>query len=363
MSDCNENDKNVENVEQAKRKLASIQIVTALDPIPEADRIEVATILGWKVVVKKGEFNVGDKCVYFEIDSLLPNVEWSKFLDKKGDGKAIRLKTIKLKGQISQGLALPVGILTGVGYEPRHLNGLVEGSDMTEALRVEKYEPYIPAELVGVKKGAFPHFLRKTDELRIQSYPDVIEEFKGRDVVVTLKMDGTSGTYYVKDGEFGVCSRNMELKENDTNKYWQMARQLGLKDKMLSDKWNFCIQGELCGPGIQANRMGFKENKLLIYNVWDIDAQRYQDDALMPMIVHGLGLELVPTVYVGPWKWNTVEELLAFADEQNYPNHGNGNDSPAEGIVIRPVKEALSTILGGRLSIKAISNRYLVKYG
>lgn len=349
--------------EKAKRKLASIQVVKALAPIPDADRIELAEILGWKVVVKKGEFKVGEKCVYFEIDSLLPNCEWSKFLDKKGDGKAIRLKTVKFRKQISQGLALPLSILTGVGYELRHLNGLLEGSDMTEALRVEKWEPYIPAELVGVKKGAFPHFLRKTDELRIQAYPDVIREFTGRDVVVTLKMDGTSATYYVKDGEFGVCSRNMELKENDTNTYWKMAHQLDLRNKMLSKGWNLSIQGEICGPGIQANRMGFKENKLLVYNVWDIDNQSYLDDPMLPMIVHGMGLELVPTVYVGPWKWDSVDNLLAFADGLNYSNHTEDNESPAEGIVIRPCMEAYSGVLGGRLSIKAISNRFLMKYG
>lgn len=351
-----------EKTEQAKRKLASVQVIKALVPIPEADRIEMAEILGWKVVVKKGEFKVGDKCVYFEIDSLLPNCDWSKFLDKKGDGKAIRLKTVKFRKQISQGLALPLDILAVTSHELKHLRNYQEGDDVTEQLKVEKWEPYIPAELVGVKKGEFPHFLRKTDELRVQAYPDVIKEFTGRNVVVTLKMDGTSATYYIKDGEFGVCSRNMELKENDTNKYWQMARQLDLRNKMMAKGWNFSIQGEICGPGIQANRMGFKENKLLIYNVWDIDKQAYVDDPLLPMIVHGLDLELVPTVYVGPWKWDSVENLLAFADGLNYPNHTTENPSPAEGVVIRPCNEAYSEVLGGRLSIKAISNRFLMKY-
>lgn len=353
--------------EQAKRKLASIQVIKALVPIPDADRIEVAEVLGWKVVVKKGEFKVGDKCVYFEIDSLLPNCEWSKFLDKKGDGKAIRLKTVHFRKQISQGLALPVSVIPDLGgyldFVGRETHSFdVEGLDVTDFLKVEKWEPYIPAELVGVKKGAFPHFLRRTDELRIQAYPDVIKEFTGKDVVATLKMDGTSATYFVKGGEFGVCSRNMELQENDTNTYWKMARELDLRNKMLSKGWNFSIQGEICGPGIQGNRMGFKENKLLVYNVWDIDKQAYIDDPMLPMIVHGLGLELVPTVYVGPWKWDSVENLLAFADGLNYPNHTTANDSPAEGVVIRPCMEAYSEVLGGRLSIKAISNRFLMKY-
>lgn len=344
--------------EDTKRKMASIQIVTALDPIPGADRIEVATILGWKVVVKKGEFKVGNKCVYFEIDSLLPNVEWSKFLDKKNDGKPIRLKTMKMKGQVSQGLAIPLNLIFG-GPE----DGNPVGYDVTDLLKVEKWEPYVPANLRGVAKGPFPHFLHKTDELRIQAFPDVIQEFQGRDVVGTIKMDGTSFTAYARNGDFGICSRNLELVENIDNAYWKIALDKGLKDNMLNCGMNIAIQAELCGPGIQGNRMGLKQPELFIFNVFDIDGYKFLDDSFLPMWARRFDLSLVPVAYVGPWKWNTVDELLAFADGLNYPNHTDTNDSPAEGIVIRPTVEALSTILGGRLSIKAISNRYLMKYG
>jgi RNA ligase (TIGR02306 family) len=371
MNESNESNENSENStdsstvpERVTRKLATIQVVAELNPIVGADRIETASILGWKVVVKKGEFKVGDKCVYFEIDSLLPNVEWSKFLDKKGDGKPIRLKTVRLKGQVSQGLALPLNVFSG-GPEA----GSPVGYDVTDLLKVEKYEPYIPANLRGVAKGGFPSFLHKTDELRIQAYPDVINEFKGKDVVVTLKMDGTSFTSYRRGNEVGVCSRNLELVENPDNAYWKIVLDKGLKEKMLdvgrdlSCSVDFAFQAELCGPGIQGNRMGLKEIDLFLFNAFDIGRDKYLGNHNLKLWADVLGVRTVPVVYVGPWKWETVEELLAFADEQNYDNHSSGNDSPAEGVVIRPLHEVFSPTLGGRLSIKAISNRYLMKYG
>lgn len=342
--------------EAAKRKLASIQVIKAIDAIPGADRIEVATILGWKVVVKKGEFKVGDLCVYFEIDSLLPNVTWSKFLDKNNDGKPIRLKTIKLQKQISQGLALPIKEF------PNNLLPAVIGGDVTEELKVEKWEPYIPDELRGTVVGAFPRFLKITDEFRIQNYPEVLEEFNGKDVVVTLKLDGTSLTVFNHNQHFGVCSRNWELAEEPNNAYWKAVLKNDLKAKLLRDSCNLGVQAELCGGSIQDNRMGFKEVDMHVFNFFDIGTGRYLNHAEMVDCAIAFGLKTVPVVYIGPWKWNSVEDLLAFAAEQNYPNHTAQQDSPAEGIVIRPLVEAYSEVLGGRLSIKAISNRFLLKY-
>lgn len=336
------------------RKLASIQVIKDLRPIPNSEFIECAEILGWTVVVKKGEFKVGDKCVFFEIDSLIPRAPWNDFLsDKNKPNAPIRLKSVRLRGQLSQGLAIPISVF---GLD------LVEGEDVTEKLGVEKYEPQIPAVLSGLAIGSFPGFIHKTDELRVQSFPGVMEEMKWEEVVVTLKMDGSSSTLYKAFDYYGVadlnvCSRELRLKEDDKNTFWRMARKYNLSEK-LPDM--MAIQGECFGPGIQSNRMGVKENDINVFNVYDIRSGKYLDFGDAVLFCNEIGVPFVPVVYRGPFKWNTVEELIRFAGEQWYDM---GKGLPAEGIVIRPVREKRSEVLGGRLSFKVISNVFLLKYG
>lgn len=353
--------------EREQRKLATLQVIDSLSPIEGADRIEVAKVLGWNVVVKKGDFKVGDQCVFFEVDSVLPFASWSEFLrDKNRPDKPIRLKTIRLRGQLSQGLALPLKDLPVQWYFHDGSGKLVPnfpvGTDLTERLGVIKYEPVIPAQLAGIQKGNFPGFIPKTDELRIQSYPRVIEEFKGKEVVATIKMDGTSFTCYRRGEQFGVCSRNLELVEDVSNTYWKIAHEHELREKLEQADVNFAIQGEICGPGIQKNKMGLDKLTLFVFNIYDIDEGAYLDDALLPMWANTFGFELVPTVCVDYWQWDTVDELLEWTNNLNYANHTDEHDSPAEGVVIRPCVETYSDVLRGRLSIKVISNRFLEKY-
>lgn len=139
------------------RKLASIQRIKALEPIEGADAIERATVLGWQLVVKKDEFRVGELCIYCEIDSILPEKPEFEFLKSRG----MRIRTIRLRGQISQGICFPLSFLPAETL-------IEEDSDVTEILGVTKYEPPIPASLAGVMKGAFPSFIPKTDETRVQ---------------------------------------------------------------------------------------------------------------------------------------------------------------------------------------------------
>ena len=196
-----------------ERKLASIRRITDIQPIPNADAIEVVVVGGWKVVTKKGEFNVGDLCVYCEIDSFLPILPQYEFLRKSSYKKlstgeeGFRLRTIKLRGQVSQGLVLPLSVLPG-GRE------LFEGMDVTEVLSITKYEPPIPASLAGKVKGLFPSFLHKTDEERVQNLANefgILHLFQpNKTYYVTEKLDGSSATFYFRNGEFGVCSRNLE---------------------------------------------------------------------------------------------------------------------------------------------------------
>lgn len=335
-----------------ERKLASIQTILDLQPIPGADAILLAKVLGWELVVKKTEFKVGDKAVYFEIDSVLPIAEWNDHL-RKEVGKPLRIKTIRLRGQLSQGLAMPLSILPNGEYEI--------GQDVTQLVGVTKYEPVVPAHLSGTVKGNFPAFIHKTDEVRLQSEPAVLQEaiYKKLILVGTLKMDGTSFTAYRRDTDFGVCSRNLDLKETEDNAHWRMARKLKLEEILRSEPRNLCIQGEMVGPGIQANRLGLKEVELYLFNLFDIDTGKYLTHTELVSFCHMHGLNVVPTIIAYDFSFGvtTQGEMLNVVNDLNYDN-----GTPAEGIVWRPTVETYSDALKGRMSFKTISNRYLEKY-
>jgi len=333
------------------RKLASVQQIIDIKPIPGADAIEVVQILGWKCVAKKGEFSVGSKCVYFEIDSLLPVSPWTEFL-RKGVAKPFRLRSISLKKQLSQGLALPIGCL------PLPANDWNIGDDVTELLGVIKWEPVIPAELVGVCKGNFPSFLVKSDEPRIQNFPDVIKEIQGSLFIGTLKMDGTSLTVFSNGDRFGVCSRNMELCESESNTYWKITKELNLHNFKSSIVKNWGIQLEICGPSIQGNRMGLTKQTAYAFSLFDIDAGKYLSHETLVKFCTDAGISTVPVVFndiIDP-SWG-VDHFLEFAAVKTY-----SNGLPAEGVVWRPVEEKYSEIIGGRLSFKSISNLFLSTY-
>lgn len=336
------------------RKLASIQTIKSLEPIEGADRIELAKMesVAWQVVVRKGEFQVGSKIIYAEIDCLLPNVEWSKFLDKKNDGKAIRLKTVRLKKCLSQGIIFPISIL------PADFNNFEDGFEVSELLNIVKYDPpEVPAQLAGICKRTFPSHTPKSDQPRLQSNIALLDEFKGKEVYVTVKMDGTSFTASHCNGEIDICSRNMSLKETEGNIYWKMARQYDLVNKLIKNTKNISIQAELIGCGVQKNRMGLKENELWIFDIYDIDSGRYLEFDALASLCSQLNMKMVPIVYNGIFKWNSVEELLEFAKG----TYDNGY--PREGIVIHPIKEFYSETLWGRASFKVINNDYLEKEG
>ena len=338
----------------SERKLASIQTILSLNPIAGADAILLAKVLGWELVVKKTEFQVGDRCVYFEIDSVLPIAQWNDHL-RKEPTKPLRIKTIRLRGQLSQGLAMPLSIIPAGEYEV--------GQDVTELVGVKKYEPIVPAHLSGMVKGNFPAFLHKTDETRLQSEPNVLQEAIDKKLVLvgTLKMDGTSFTAYRRDTEFGVCSRNLDLKETEDNAHWKMARKLKLEEILRSEPRNLSIQGEMVGPSIQGNRMGFKEVDLYLFNLYDIGTGKYLSHSELIEFGKKHNLKVVDTISViqfGPdMALRDANYLLNIANNLNYDN-----GTPAEGIVWRSECETHSDVLKGRLSFKTISNRYLLAY-
>lgn len=314
--------------------LASIQKVIAIDPIDNADAIEVATVLGWKCVVRKNSFNVNDLCVYIEIDTIIPK----KFIDDSAGDEKHRLRTIKLRGQISQGLVLPLSVLPEDKYSV--------GDDVTSILGIEKFEKAIPANLQGLVKRYFPPFLHKTDEERVQSNTKLLSSLYGKPYYISTKVDGTSSTYYKYQGEYGVCSRNMELKESDGNVYWIISRKYNLD----SIPEGVCIQGEIAGPGIQDNKLGLKEFDLFVFNVFDINAQKYLPYEQLIKFCWTYGLRTVPILVVGD-NFSieyTQDSLLEMANELRYDS-----GKLAEGIVVRSLDQSIS--------FKVVSNKFLLK--
>lgn len=333
-----------------ERQLATIQKITSLSPIDGADKIEVATILGWKVVVKKDDFKVNDYVVFCEIDSILPdnNPEFY-FLKDRG----YRIKTIKLRKQISQGICFSLNVLYS---NPEFEGPVTEGQDVTALLGVTKYDPIanLPPQLRGQVKGNFSKWVPKTDETRIQSVLSVLEELKGKPYYFSLKMDGTSFTFVKKDGETEVCSRNLSLKETEENLYWKIARQYDLINKVPD---NFALQGEIVGPGIQGNRLGLKDYELFVFNVYNINECRYLNFNEYIDFVNYLGIKYAPTLELGDSFNFNLDQLLEIAKGKYDSGH------PREGIVVRPLTEMYSERLKGRLSFKVINNDYLLKVG
>lgn len=341
------------------RKLATIQRITDIKPIPNADAIEVASILGWKVVVKKDEFNVGDLVVYCEIDSLMPKRPEFEFLKHS----KYRIRTVKLRGQISQGICFPLDILSiDLRWHIREMemaklhnihgaDGAV-GMDVTNALGVEKYEPPIPAELAGEAKGAIPSFLIKTDEDRIQILPEIPIKYGGKEFVETEKLDGSSTTIFWKDGLFGVCGRNWEYYESPTNSIWKFARKNHLEEKMGELGRNLALQGEIIGEGIQKNKYKLKGQTIRFFRVFDIDKYEYLSYDEMLELLEKWGLESVPILNKNFIMPNSVDEIIEHAIGKSVLNP----DVEREGVVFvrYEAKEQ------GRVSFKSISNKFLL---
>lgn len=358
------------------RNLASIKKISEIYPIEGRDRIELAIIDGWSVIVKKDEFEVGGLCVYCEIDSLLPEKPEFEFLRSKD----FRIKTMKMAGVISQGICFPLSILPEGKYK--------EGQDVTEILGVKKWERPDATD-VRIKKATkakypkwlmrfkffrelvykhgehresrgFPTFIAKTDETRIQNAPQFLS--MNKEWVFTEKIDGQSGTFALvrhkprffwqkERFEYIVCSRNIRLYNKDSSSYWKVSDMYHIEDALKEligdDEW-VAIQGECIAPNVQGNKYKVKEPDLYVFNlikpngrVGSIEAKR---------IIESVGMKFVPFVqnpfYPLP---NTVSAMLNFA-------HGESalGNTIREGLVCRT--------LDGKLSFKAVDPLFLIKY-
>jgi len=369
------------------RKLASIQKIKNIEDIEflnnqtnkleKAQNINKISILGWHLVAQKNLYNIDDFVVYCEIDSFLPDVPCFDFL-RKGSGlksledgsTGFRIKTIKLKGQISQGIVFPVSIFSDFGYVVEKLSDgiliskddqnqtLAEGDDVSDILNIKKWELPIPANLKGEIKGNFPGFLIKTDEIRIQAIPEILENFSDVAFYYTEKLDGTSATFYYKDEVFGVCSRNLDIKENESNTYWQMAKKYDLEKKLKDLNKNIAIQGEIIGPGVQKNKLQLKDVELRIFNIFDIDAYKYYNFKEFNDLILNFDLKSVPIfdqpIYLKDF---TVDQLVELSKGFSTLN----SQILREGIVFKTFDEIQDSRFG-RLGFKVINPDFLLKY-
>lgn len=323
------------------RQLASIQRILRLEPIPGADAIEKATILGWQVVVKKNEFTIGDLCVYIEIDSVLPDRKVFAFLKSQH----FRIRTVRLRGQVSQGICFPLTIL------PPYTD-IIEGGDVTAILGVMKYEPPVPPDMKGMIKGLFPSYIPRTDETRVQVLQELLDEYRGQPAFITEKLDGASMTCFLNNEVFGVCSRNLELHEQKDNPFWKVARALDMEQKLRSLGRDIAIQGELVGEGIQGNKLRLKGQSIFVFSIFFVREYRYADFDEWQATLQQLDLPAVPVLSADYALENDIPSILERAVTRSALNPAVW----AEGIVIRLKKSK------EHISFKAINNEFLLKY-
>lgn len=305
-------------------KLASLETIKEILPHTNADRLELAKVNGWQCVVKKGEFRVGEEVVFIVIDTILPKTQWSAFLDKGGE-REIRLRTVKLRGEYSQGLLLPRSILDA--YDERGLP-LNEGDDVSEIIGVKKYEKEIPAGLAGIALGPFPsNICSSTDEENgladVESSLNILQE----KITVTRKLDGSSCTVVVEGGKIAhVCSRRLRLQEAEESGFWKVAKTLNIEG--CGDD-HLVIQGELMGPKVQGNQLRLKNAELHVFQV-RVNGQFLSYDEMNKLCQNTLGCPVVPCLgHFEPGL--TLEKLQELADCQMLDS-----GDVAEGIVVRP---------------------------
>lgn len=352
-----------------ERALATIEKILSLEPIEGADKIELARVRGWNVVVQKDLYKVGDPVVYFEIDTMLPQSDerFESFMSRgvrtDSEGRTGHVvKTIRLKGQYSQGLVMPVDQFShelNLAFLKGYQSATV-GDDITEHIGVWKWEPPIPAQLSGKVRGGLPGWVRKTDAERVQNFEDFLP-LNPDEFYCTEKVDGSSATFtYHYDDGFHVCSRNLDLEPTDGNTFWEIADRYEIDDVLIN--WindtpgakTATIQGEIYGEGINGNRLGLKGHHFAAFN-FEIDGQVQNLDHIAEQLPIVPWLDEDPR-FDGLHAPQSVSEALEAVDGMKSTL---AKDRLAEGVVWR--RKDGEDIIPGIRSVKAISNKYLLK--
>jgi len=375
-----------------ERKLAHIEKIIDLQPIPGADKIEVATVLGWQCVVKKNDFHIGDLALYIEIDSIVPKIPYFDFMINR----KYRVKTIKLRKQISQGLLISIKDLTNLvtfHIANKYINCLnwYEGQDITNWLNITKYESLSDKEsnwtpqqknkwpwyikyftryqwfrkLFKIKSKSFPEFIPKTDEERVQNMPWICDKYKDKEFIATEKIDGQSATYWIRKKllgyEFGICSRTVRKSEHDNSNWSKVAKQFNIKEKLIEiSKWlktDVAIQGEIISSKIQNGKYHNNHIKCVefpydfyVFNLYNINKKKYIDYHAMVSVLTLFELKLVPRISASEFNKlpSTIKELIEFSGGKSQLAN-----IEREGIVIRTLDQ--------KISFKVVNPKFLLK--
>ena len=303
----------------SKDGLVFVGKIIDIQPIPGADFIVSATVIcgeggKWKGIVRKVDYNQDDLCIVFLPDAVIPESEGMAFMISSN----WRVKMRRFKGAPSEVVILPY---------PEHLPEIPIGTDVTFEYKVTKYHKPVPKHLQGIMKGNFPSFIPKTDELNYQRYSNLVDDLVGKPYYITEKVDGSSTTAYRYKGQFGVCSRNLELERNENNGYWQIAIRYKLEENLPE---GYAIQWETCGPGIQSNPMGWHEIQGLMFSAYKIDESRYLEYIELLDLSNFLNFPMVMILKDHNYFSSEGIELLG---EGMYDN-----GKPREGVVVRSKK-------------------------
>lgn len=359
--------------------LATIQRINEIVPIEGADNIELVKVLGWQVVVKKGEYQVNDLCCYIQIDTVVPEKEYFEFLRER----KFRVRTIKLRKQISQGLIVPLSILPNSDRPMKW--GYTEGTDVTDIIGITKYEkpdnnpireskPKRPTafwkrlkydfkyhflyrwfpKLRPKTRSVFPkHLVPITDEERIQNIPKVLEQYRGKDFIASYKLDGSSITIiheknFLGKSVYRICSRRFELHDKN-NDWYEVFTNANFKEYVdllvtIFNTNDIIVQGEAIGS-FNGNHHNLNTNEIRLFNIYvngkRINQKEFIDICETHQIPH------CPKYWEGKLEF-TLPEILEFAQIKDIINP----TVEAEGLVFRCVEDGLS--------FKCINNNYLL---
>lgn len=298
-------------------KMVYVGKIISLSPIERADFIESATVVcgrggKWQGIVRKGQFQLSDLCDVYLPDAVIPPNDHMQFMQ----ATQWRVRMRRFRGAPSEVVIMPIS--------SDCTEGRSVGEDRTEFFHVTKYHKPVPVHLQGVAKGEFPGFIPKTDEPNYQSVHPLIESLVGRAWYMTEKADGSSTTAFRYKGNFGVCSRNLELVKSMQNGYWQVAHKYNLEEILPE---GIAIQWETCGPKIQGNPMGLKEIDGFLFSAYDIPSHRYLEFNELKSLSTQLSFPMV----------RVLGEGSAF-DAQGVETLGEGvysNGKQREGVVVR----------------------------
>lgn len=359
------------------RRLAYPVTVSSSAPIPETDRLDITKMEGnaWQVVTERGSFKPGDRAIYFEIDSALP-IDDSRYdflkerclrswCDKHGRKlkQAIRIRTIKLRGVLSQGLLMPINLFEEARWRK-------DGEDCTEILRVQHYDD-IAEEMAAIldtrtapgtckRHGNFPAFVPKSDEERIQNLADYPMRYRDTLFEVTVKDDGCSATYIYSPSNspehpFLVCSRNFIIEEDMESIYWRMERKYDIEGKLkhIFDLYGeeLAMQGEITGPGVNGNHDMLTEHRFRVFRMFDIGRQETVGTEECVLYCKMIDIPHVPVLHE---KFPLFRECPTIEDVLKYAEGKTENGNEREGLVFKEVGTAKP------VHFKAVSNRYLL---